>query len=144
MADFLSRAGRSTLMAKVRGRGNASTELALARVLRAEGLVGWRRQLRLGGGRGAAAWKVRPDFVFPRLRWVLFVDGCFWHGCPRCYRTPTNNAQWWEDKIATNRRRDARQSRQLRRMGYSVVRLREHETSEAWVRRLARVLNVCG
>ena len=110
-------------------------ELRLNRALRAEG---WRYTTKTADLPG------RPDVLLRDRPVVIFVDGCFWHGCPRCYRTPTNNAQWWEDKIATNRRRDARQSRQLRRMGYSVVRLREHETSEAWVRRLARVLNVCG
>ena len=127
MADFLSRAGRSALMAKVRGRGNASTELALARVLRAEGLVGWRRQLRLGGGRGAAAWKVRPDFVFPRLRWVLFVDGCFWHGCPVHGTRPAGNAAFWRRKFAANQARDRRNTRQLRAAGWRVLRLWEHE-----------------
>lgn len=131
MADTLSRAARSALMAKVRGRGNASTELALARVLRAEGLTGWRRQRRLTGGRGDEAWKVRPDFVFPERRWAVFVDGCFWHGCPRHGAKPKGNAAFWREKFASNRARDRRNTRQLRAAGWRVLRLWEHELRRA-------------
>jgi DNA mismatch endonuclease (patch repair protein) len=127
MADTLSPARRSALMAKVRGQGNASTELALARVLRSEGLVGWRRQRRLTGGPDAARWKVRPDFVFPRLRWAVFVDGCFWHGCPRHGTRPAGNAAFWRRKFAANQARDRRNTRQLRAAGWRVLRLWEHE-----------------
>lgn len=131
MADTLSRAARSALMAKVRGRGNASTELALARVLRAEGLTGWRRQRRLAGGRGDEAWKVRPDFVFAGRRWAVFVDGCFWHGCPRHGTSPVGHAAFWRRKLAANRARDRRNTRQLRAAGWRVLRLWEHELRRA-------------
>ena len=117
-------------MAKVRGKGNASTELALARVLRAEGLTGWRRQRRLTGGRGAA-WKVRPDFVFARQRWAVFVDGCFWHGCPRHGTRPVGRAGFWRRKFAANQARDRRNTRQLRAAGWRVLRLWEHELRSA-------------
>jgi DNA mismatch endonuclease (patch repair protein) len=131
MADILSRAGRSALMAKVRGRGNATTELALARIFRATGLTGWRRQFRLAGGRGDEAWKVRPDFVFPRRRWVVFVDGCFWHGCPAHGTRPAGNAAFWRRKFAANQARDRRNTRQLRAAGWRVLRLWEHELRRA-------------
>lgn len=114
MADTLSRAARSALMAKVSGKGNASTELAMARVFRAEGLTGWRLQRRLTGGRGATAWKVRPDFVFARQRWAVFVDGCFWHGCPRHGTRPVGRAAFWRRKFAANQARNRRNTRQLR------------------------------
>ncbi len=127
MADTLSRAARSALMAKVSGKGNASTELAMARVFRAEGLTGWRRQRRLTGGRGATAWKVRPDFVFARQRWAVFVDGCFWHGCPRDGTHPVGRAAFWRRKFAANQARDRRNTRQLRAAGWRVVRLWEHD-----------------
>ena len=131
MADILSRAGRSALMAKVRGQGNASTELALARVFRAEGLAGWRRHRRLTGGQGDAAWKVRPDFVFAQRRWAVFVDGCFWHGCPRHGTSPAGHAGFWRRKFAANRARDRRNNRQLRAAGWRVLRLWEHELRRA-------------
>ena len=129
-------------MAKVRGRGNASTELVLARVLRSAGLVGWRRQRRLSGGKGLAAWKVRPDFVFPRLRWAVFVDGCFWHACPLHGTRPAGNAAFWRRKFAANQARDRRNMRQLRAAGWRVLRVWEHELRRAaragLVRRLRR------
>jgi DNA mismatch endonuclease (patch repair protein) len=126
VADIFTRAERSALMAKVRGRGNATTELALARILRAEGLAGWRRHRLLVGGR-LAAWKVRPDFIFLRQRWAVFVDGCFWHGCPRHGTRPAGNATFWRRKFAANRARDRRNTRQLRAAGWRVLRLWEHE-----------------
>ncbi len=129
MADRLTVAQRSALMAKVRARGNATTELALARILRAEGLVGWRRHRLLKGVGGA--WQVRPDFVFPLRRWAVFVDGCFWHGCPRHGTRPKGRAAFWRRKFAANRARDRRNTRQLRAAGWRVLRLWEHELRAA-------------
>ena len=127
MADRLTVAQRSALLSKERARGNATTELALTRVLRAEGLAGWRRHRLLVGGRGAPAWMVRPDFVFPLRRGAVFVDGCFWHGCPRHGTRPAGNAAFWRRKFAANRARDRRNTRQLRSAGWRVLRLWEHE-----------------
>ena len=127
MADRLTVAQRSALMSKVRARGNATTELALARILRAEGLAGWRRHRLLVGSRVAPAWKVRPDFVFPLRRWAVFVDGCFWHGCPRHGTRPQGHAAFWRAKFRRNRARDRRDTLRLRRAGWRVLRLWEHE-----------------
>jgi DNA mismatch endonuclease (patch repair protein) len=138
MADRLTVAQRSALIAKVRARGNATTELALARVLRAEGLIGWRRQ-RLLAGRGGA-WKVRPDFIFPRRRWAVFVDGCFWHGCPRHGTRPKGRAAFWRRKFVASRARDRRNTRQLRAAGWRVLRLWEHERRAAFRPALLRKL----
>lgn len=113
-------AARSRIMSSVRGRGNETTELRLARAFRKAGISGWRRHVRLPG---------RPDFVFARLGLAIFVDGCFWHGCPRCYLAPTRNAWFWADKVETNKRRDRRVAAALRRAGWRVIRLREHELS---------------
>ena len=128
MADIYTRAQRSALMAKVRGRGNATTEGALAAVLRAEGWSGWRRQQAVRGRdvRGEP-FRVRPDFIFRARRLVVFVDGCFWHGCPRHGAKPKGNAAFWRAKFRRNRERDRRDTRNLRRAGWKVVRLWEHE-----------------
>jgi DNA mismatch endonuclease (patch repair protein) len=87
-------------------------------MFRRAGIAGWRRHQSLPG---------RPDFTFKAERLVVFVDGCFWHGCPRCYKAPATNAAFWEEKLATNRRRDRRVSSALRARGWSVIRLWEHE-----------------
>ncbi|HQM51560.1 MAG TPA: very short patch repair endonuclease [bacterium] len=116
MPDTFTKSERSRIMARVRGRGNASTELIVLRLLRANGLKGWRRHLPLVG---------TPDFTFPKAKVVLFVDGCFWHGCPRCYRAPKSSQAYWRGKIERNMHRDASVSRKLRRNGWQVIRVRE-------------------
>lgn len=105
-------------MRAVKSEGNASTELRVMGILRRAKLSGWRRHLPLPG---------RPDFAWPRAKVALFVDGCFWHGCPYCQRSATiANRDYWQQKIARNVRRDRRVSRQLRADGWSVLRVWEH------------------
>lgn len=133
MTDILTKAQRSALMAKVKGSGNASTELRLVAVFRALGITGWRRGgvIRAAGSRskvrksqaGERVFRVRPDFVFPKLRLAVFVDGCFWHGCPLHATQPRQNAQFWREKIARNQARDRLVTRQLRANVWRVLRL---------------------
>jgi DNA mismatch endonuclease (patch repair protein) len=73
----------------------------------------------------------RADIAFPRQRIAVFVDGCFWHGCPQHGTWPKQNANWWRDKIEVNRRRDADTDARLKEEGWSVVRVWEHEAAEA-------------
>jgi DNA mismatch endonuclease (patch repair protein) len=144
MADVFSKAKRSEVMARIRGRGNKDTELALARLLRAQGISGWRRQVEVRGekveGRTKAGrtshltprpFRVRPDFVFRQARLAVFVDGCFWHGCPRHATQPKHNAAFWRKKLAGNKRRDALVTRTLRKAGWRVVRLWECALQQA-------------
>src|SRR5262245_11512006 len=116
--DIYSKAKRSALMAAVRSAGNKSTELRLASAFRAFGLRGWRRHCNLYG---------KPDFAFPALRIAVFVDGCFWHGCPVHYRTPASNKSFWRQKILTNVARDRAVRRALKKRGWVVLRFWEHE-----------------
>ena len=71
-----------------------------------------------------------PDLVIPDLGLAIFVNGCFWHGCPRCYTSPKHNRAWWDKKISSNQRRDRRVIRKLRDQGYSVLNLWEHDSDE--------------
>jgi len=114
--DTVGKRKRSEIMAKVRARGNASTELKVLKILRQNGITGWRRHLPVFG---------RPDFAFPKARVALFVDGCFWHGCPRCYSPPKTSPGFWRRKVAGNKRRDRKVSRRLRKDGWKVLRIRE-------------------
>ena len=107
---------RSEVMSRIRGRGNEKTEVLLARLMRAEGLRGWRRHLPIPG---------RPDFSFRRQKVAVFVDGCFWHGCPRCFRLPKQNRAFWKAKIEGNRKRDQLVNGRLRRLRWKVLRIRE-------------------
>lgn len=69
----------------------------------------------------------RADVVFPRERVAVFVDGCFWHGCSEHYRPSSRNVAFWEEKLATNRSRDAQTNEALACAGWTVIRVWEHE-----------------
>jgi len=127
MADIWTQAKRSEVMARIRGRGNRSTEGRMAKLFRVHGFTGWRRQRPLPG---------RPDFVFPARRLAVFVDGCFWHGCPRHGTMPKGNRSFWRAKIARNRERDREVGAELRRLGWKVLRVWEHELTVRNERRL--------
>jgi DNA mismatch endonuclease (patch repair protein) len=71
----------------------------------------------------------RADIVFVSARVAVFVDGCFWHGCPIHGTRPKRNADWWSTKLEANRERDASVSQELRTLGWDVVRVWEHEDS---------------
>ena len=81
-----------------------------------------------------------PDFVFPKRKLSVFVDGCFWHGCPRHFIRPRGNAAFWRRKIAANRARDRIVNRTLRRQGWEVLRIWEHELVGRNEQRLLRRL----
>jgi len=72
---------------------------------------------------------------------AVFVDGCFWHGCPRHCRLPAGNRAFWKTKFAKNQARDRRVNRQLRRLGWRVLRIWEHALGEACIRKIQRRLN---
>jgi DNA mismatch endonuclease (patch repair protein) len=73
----------------------------------------------------------RADVVFPRKRVAVYVDGCFWHGCPIHGTWPENNAEWWRAKIEANQQRDRDTDRQLELAGWRVVRIWEHDALSA-------------
>lgn len=69
------------------------------------------------------------DICFPRLKVAVFVDGCFWHGCPLHATSPKANADWWRSKLARNQERDAETSAHLRELGWTVLRFWSHESA---------------
>lgn len=125
MSDVFSKKKRSAVMAAIKGRGNRSTELAVRGMLKSRGITGWRANL--------ASIPGKPDFAFPKIKLAVFVDGCFWHGCKRCLRRrrkPETNAAYWRNKIRTNIVRDSRVNRRLNRLGWAVLRIREHSVTK--------------
>jgi DNA mismatch endonuclease (patch repair protein) len=117
MADVHDKAVRSRNMSRIRSSKNATTELAFINLLKKEKITGWRRQREVFG---------RPDFVFPVPRLAIFIDGCFWHSCPRCNQSPSSNVEYWKAKFLRNQNRDKQVSAQLRSMGWTVIRIWEH------------------
>ena len=158
MPDVFTKAKRSQVMSRIRGRGNKETEIVLATLLRMNGISGWRRHVQI---RGRAAmlrgpnfttapqrrptFRVKPDFIFPKLKLAIFVDGCFWHCCPKHSNVPVNNRLFWEKKLAANKVRDRLVSRTLKRQGWKVIRIWEHDLTkrpDVCVRRIQRVLTI--
>jgi DNA mismatch endonuclease, patch repair protein len=131
MADVFTKRKRSEVMSLIRSRGNRDTELRLAQVFRSHGMIGWRRGMKLAG---------KPDFVFPKLRLTVFVDGCFWHGCPKHGTKPKQNAIFWREKISRNQARDRLVTRTLRAKDWRVLRVWEHELTRKNEHRLLQRL----
>ena len=131
--DTVSPEKRSWIMAQVKSSGSKSTEQRFLSVLRCNGITGWRRNYPLYG---------RPDFVFPKARVAVFIDGCFWHGHPERCRMPKTNRDYWVKKIGRNVARDRAVSRHLRSRDWRVFRVWELKVSEAsTMKRLRKALS---
>ncbi len=119
MADRITKSQRSANMAAVKSRGNKSTEQKFLALLKQNKIIGWRRHYKLLDG--------TPDFAFPKKKVAVFIEGCFWHGCRICYVGPKSNAKFWQTKIMSNQARDKRNHSLLRKKGWKVIRIWEHQ-----------------
>ena len=100
------------------GRNDTRPELRLRRALWSAGLR-YRLQRKIAG--------TRPDLCFVGVKVAVFVDGCFWHGCPDHYSAPVHNSSFWNEKLRKNQARDRRDDRRLETAGWSVLRYWECE-----------------
>ena len=114
-----------TAVMRANRKVDTSPELRLRSALHRRGLR-FRKHFRIDVG----AVRVTPDVVFPRRRLAVFVDGCFWHGCPEHGTRPATNVGYWSAKLARNRERDARVNDALGLAGWEVLRLWEHVPPE--------------
>ena len=95
------------------------------------GIKGWRKN--------AADVKGKPDVIFDKRRIVVFVDGCFWHGCPSCKgKKPGTNFEYWNQKVMKNTARDTKTRRELTKDKWRVVRIWEHEMCDRGSRQKIR------
>lgn len=122
--DTFSPEERSRIMSLIRSAGTMPEERLFALV---RSVVGPRRRI----NRNVKDLPGTPDVYIPSLRLALFVDGCFFHGCPLHCRFPETNRDYWVRKIERNQRRDRRATRELRKRGISVWRLWEHSVAPA-------------
>lgn len=116
MVDTLTQKQRRFCMSQIRGR-NTGPELKLRKALWSLGLR-YRVKNNLPG---------KPDIVFPSIRLAVFVDGCFWHGCPEHFQIPDANKKFWQDKIERNIHRDKQVEIQLKNEGWTIIRIWEHD-----------------
>lgn len=117
--DNVTPSVRSDIMSRIRSKGNRSTERRLRALLAGNRIKGWRANAKDITG--------TPDVVFDVKRLAIFVDGCFWHGCPKCYRRPKSKRKFWDAKVVENRARDRRVTHKLRKDDWTVIRLYECE-----------------
>jgi DNA mismatch endonuclease (patch repair protein) len=116
--DIVSKKKRSEMMSRVRSK-NTGIELSLRKSL-------WERGLRYRIHYGPES----IDIAFPSEQIAVFIDGCFWHGCPKHGTTPKTNRDYWQKKIADNVRRDLRKKRTLSNNGWKVLRIWQHELED--------------
>ena len=118
MTDTFTKEQRSDIMRKVKSSRNKSTELKMISVFKNNSLKGWRRNYKLFG---------KPDFVFPKHKCAIFIDGCFWHG-HNCRNTkPKANEDYWTKKRERNIKRDQQVNAELTSKGWRVLRIWECE-----------------
>lgn len=118
MADVFDKEKRSEIMSAVRSKRNKSTELKLIDVFKKNGIVGWRRNYKVKG---------HPDFIFPRKKIAIFVDGCFWHGHDCRNTRPSDNAEYWQMKRERNIKHDKEITSLFESRGWVVIRIWECE-----------------
>jgi DNA (cytosine-5)-methyltransferase 1 len=124
---------RSRIMREVPSK-NSSAEMQFRRVLWEAGVRGFRlHSSKLPG---------RPDVVFPRQKVAVFVDGCFWHGCPKCYRAPKSHQEYWNMKVERNRKRDTTVNELCKKAGWRVLRIWEHEVTKNPKRPMAKLMRL--
>ena len=118
MADVFSSDKRSEIMKKVKPNGNRTTEQQMIKVFADFGIKGWRRHYDVKG---------HPDFIFPKKRIAVFVDGCFWHGHDCRNTRPESNKDFWEKKRNRNIQHDKEITQLFEDRGWTVIRIWECE-----------------
>lgn len=121
MTDVLTPEQRKRNMSHIRGK-NTSPELKLRKLLWSSGIRGYRIHYELPG---------KPDIVFTKKKIVIFVDGCFWHKCPVCFKPPETNVMFWNEKLQKNVERDMKINEELQSNGWIVLRFWEHEIKKS-------------
>ncbi len=118
MSDIFTSEKRSAVMKAVKSRNTKTTEIKMMEIFKELHISGWRRTYPLIG---------KPDFVFPKKRIVIFVDGCFWHGHDCRNVTPSDNAEFWEAKRLYNKKHDEEVTQTLVQKNWTVIRIWECE-----------------
>ena len=135
-AKALNEGVRKSMRAN-RGR-DTGPELAVRRLVHAAGL-----RYRVSA-RPLPDLRRTADLVFTRRRIAVFIDGCFWHGCPEHHTRARTNADYWAEKVRANRERDADTDRRLARAGWTVLRIWEHEGADTAAQRIVAAVRGAG
>jgi DNA mismatch endonuclease (patch repair protein) len=121
MTDVYDTQKRSDVMRRVKSKNNKSTEIKMLAFFKDNKIKGWRRNYKVYG---------KPDFVFPKKKVAIFVDGCFWHGHDCRNTRPKQNEDYWTKKISKNMIRDIEVTQRLEKLGWTVIRIWECELAK--------------
>ena len=136
MSDVFNDEKRSEIMKRVRSKNNKSTELKLIQLFKEYGITGWRRNYKVKG---------HPDFIFPKHKIAIFVDGCFWHGHDCRNTKPKDNELYWQQKRQRNIKHDKQVTENFQNRGWRVLRIWECELKKnnqlATIMKIKQLLN---
>jgi len=132
MVDNHTTKQRSYNMSRVRNK-NTRPELLIRKSLSNNGIKGYRINAKLPG---------KPDIVFTKKKIAIFIDGCFWHKCPKCYKLPKTNIEFWKKKINGNLIRDKKINIILSQLGFKVIRVRTHEIKKDINRCMSKIFKL--
>lgn len=118
MPDVFDKEKRSDIMRQVKSKKNKSTELRLIEIFKQNGIIGWRRNYPAKG---------HPDFIFPKQKKAIFVDGCFWHGHDCRNTQPADHQEYWQQKRERNMKHDQEVTSMFEARGWEVLRIWECE-----------------
>jgi len=132
MTDVLSKTQRSFNMSMIKAE-NTGPEIKFRNFLHSRGIRNFKMYPKKISG--------KPDFYFPEEKLAIFIDGCFWHGCKKCFQKPQTNKKFWMEKVKNNIRRDLKVNSLLSKEGFKVVRLWEHEIKNLGNNRIKKFIN---
>lgn len=131
MGDVLTKEQRSYNMSQIKSK-HTKAELALRKALSSRGIRGYRLHSKIIG---------KPDIVFTNKKVAIFIDGCFWHKCPRCFIKPQTRKEFWNKKIEGNVQRDKIINVELKKGGWKVLRFWEHEVKKDLEKCIKKIIN---
>lgn len=129
MADVLTKKQRSYCMSRIHAK-NTGPELLFRKAISDAGIRGYRLHYKLLG---------KPDLVFLKRKIAVFIDGCFWHKCPKCFPYLSTAKKYWVNKIRSNIDRDIRISEELKKTEWKVIRIWEHEIESGLSKRIKMI-----
>lgn len=131
MADIFTKKQRSKIMGCIRNK-DSGIEIAIRKLLYEMGYRYRKNYKKLPG---------KPDMVITASKLAIFVDACFWHGCPKHGKLPTSNRKFWREKIGNNKKRDRAINILLKKMGYKVLRIWEHQIKSENTEKLGKKIS---
>ena len=117
MVDILTKEQRSYNMSRILAK-NTQPEISFRKLLSSSKVRGYRIHYKLIG---------KPDIAFPKYKIAVFIDGCFWHKCPKCFIEPATRKKFWMNKINSNLKRDKKVNSVLKKKGWKIIRFYEHQ-----------------